>query len=139
VSDEAGASGDPEWRERELGRVVDIKEMTTAAWNEALRASRAETAEARLAAALLVAERDELADALRNLESAVRIYDVMLNEPAAGGLMSAEDYSAYLRGAWLGVEEAVVAARAQLPSETEQARAGSDGLSHGTDAPPENT
>ena len=63
---------------------------------------------------------NDLADALRDFEAAVRVYDVMLNEPAAGGLMSAEDYSAYLRGAWLGVEEAAVAARAALDRHTER-------------------
>jgi hypothetical protein len=67
-------------------------------------------------AKLEAAERraNDLADALRDFEGAVRVYDVMLNEPAAEGLMSAEDYSAYLRGAWLGVEEAAVVARAAL-------------------------
>ena len=55
-----------------------------------------------------------LQQALAGLESAVRILDVMLREPAAEGLMSAEDYRAYLQGAWLGVDEAADKARALL-------------------------
>lgn len=51
---------------------------------------------------------------LRELVDGVRILDVMLREPAAEGLMSAEDYRSYLSGAWLGVDEKTAAARAVL-------------------------
>lgn len=65
----------------------------------------AEAAEARCA---------RLQQALAGLESAVRILDVMLHEPAAEGLMSAEDYRSYVQGAWLGVDEAAEKAREAL-------------------------
>lgn len=55
-----------------------------------------------------------LQQALAGLESAVRILDVMLREPAAEGLMSAEDYRSYVQGAWLGVDEAAEKARDAL-------------------------
>ena len=64
-----------------------------------------------LAALALV---EETIQAARAFEEAVRIFDVMLNEPAAKGLMSAEDYETYYRGAWLGVDEAAVALREKL-------------------------
>ena len=51
---------------------------------------------------------------LRELVDAVRVLDVMLREPAAEGLVSAEDYRSYLQGAWLGVDEKTAAARAAL-------------------------
>ena len=44
----------------------------------------------------------------------MRILDVMLREPAAEGLMSAEDYRSYVQGAWLGVDEAAEKAREAL-------------------------
>ena len=56
----------------------------------------------------------DMEKALRELVDAVRVLDVMLREPAAEGLMSAEDYRAYLQGAWLGVDEKVEQARAAL-------------------------
>jgi hypothetical protein len=49
----------------------------------------------------------EMERVLRELVDGVRILDVMLREPAAKGLMSAEDYRSYLSGAWLGVDEKV--------------------------------
>lgn len=55
-----------------------------------------------------------LQQALAGLESAVRILDVMLREPAAEGLMSAEDYRSYVQGAWLGVDEAAKKVREAL-------------------------
>jgi ABC-type Fe3+-hydroxamate transport system substrate-binding protein len=54
----------------------------------------------------------EMERVLRELVDAVRIIDVMHREPAAKGLMSAEDYRSYLSGAWLGVDEKVEQARA---------------------------
>ena len=69
------------------------------------------------------AERDRLREALQALESATRILDVMLREPAAKGLMTAEDYRGYVNGAWLGVDEANVKARAALAApDTEETR-----------------
>jgi len=56
---------------------------------------------------------------LRELVDAARILDVMLREPAAKGLMSAEDYRSYLSGAWLGVDEKTAAARAVLSAREE--------------------
>lgn len=64
-----------------------------------------------------------LLSALRQLNDAVRIIDVMLNEPAAEGLMTAEDYRSYLGGAWLGVHEAQEAAAVALVEECERADA----------------
>jgi hypothetical protein len=61
----------------------------------------------------------EMERVLRELVDGVRILDVMLREPAAKGLMSAEDYRSYLSGAWLGVEEAAVVARAALDRQAE--------------------
>ena len=63
----------------------------------------------------------EMERALRELVDAVRILDVMLREPAAKGLMSAEDYRSYLSGAWLGVDEKTAAARAVLAAREEGA------------------
>jgi hypothetical protein len=68
----------------------------------------------------LEAAEDEVArlrEALEALESATRILDVMLREPAAKGLMTAEDYRGYVNGAWLGVDGANVKARAALGEE----------------------
>ena len=62
----------------------------------------------------LQSEVARLAKALQALENATRILDVMLREPAAKGLMTAEDYRGYVNGAWLGVDEANVKARAAL-------------------------
>lgn len=61
----------------------------------------------------------EMERVLRELVDAVRILDVMLREPAAEGLMSAEDYRSYLQGAWLGVDEKVEQARAALSAREE--------------------
>jgi len=61
----------------------------------------------------------DMEKALRELVDAVRILDVMLREPAAKGLMSAEDYRSYLSGAWLGVDEKTAAARAALSAREE--------------------
>ncbi len=58
----------------------------------------------------------EMERVLRELVDGVRILDVMLREPAAKGLMSADDYRSYLQGAWLGVDEKTAAARAVLPA-----------------------
>lgn len=60
----------------------------------------------------------EMERVLRELVDAVRIIDVMHREPAAKGLMSAEDYRSYLQGAWLGVDEKVEQARAALGNES---------------------
>ena len=78
--------------------------------------------DARITAALdLIEQRAaEMERALRELVDAVRILDVMLREPAAKGLMSAEDYRSYLSGAWLGVDEKTSAARAVLSTRKEQ-------------------
>jgi ribosomal protein S27AE len=73
---------------------------------------RAEAAEARLGEARQECAR--LQQALAGLESAVRILDVMLREPAAEGLMSPEDYRSYVQGAWLGVDEAAKKVREAL-------------------------
>ena len=61
----------------------------------------------------------EMERVLRELVDGVRILDVMLREPAAKGLMSAEDYRSYLSGAWLGVDEKTAAARAALSAREE--------------------
>jgi hypothetical protein len=61
----------------------------------------------------------DMEKALRELVDAVRVLDVMLREPAAEGLMSAEDYRSYLSGAWLGVDEKVEQARAALSAREE--------------------
>ena len=59
-------------------------------------------------------ENRQLREGLLELESAVRILDVMLREPAAKGLMSADDYRNYMQGAWLGVDQAAEKARTLL-------------------------
>jgi hypothetical protein len=81
----------------------ELLNVLVAAWEEMHR--EAAPLRARVAA---------LEAALTGLENATRILDVMLNEPAAEGLMTAEDYRSYLGGAWLGVDEAAEAARALL-------------------------
>jgi len=65
----------------------------------------------------------EMERVLRELVDGVRILDVMLREPAAKGLMSAEDYRSYLQGAWLGVDEKVEQARAALSASGARNRA----------------
>ena len=70
----------------------------------------------------MLAREKLLVEALEGLESAVRIFDVMLNEPATKGLMTPEDYESYFGGAWLGVAEAADKARAAL-SEAEKGEA----------------
>lgn len=98
----------PEW----CGRCGDAQ-RAEAAETEVARLGRCLTLETERA---IAAEGREfrLRDGLRRLENAVRIFDVMLNEPAAKGLMSAEDYQTYFRGAWLGVDEAAEQARSLL-------------------------
>jgi len=90
-------------RERLVGQIATVKTHMNGRCEHLT--ARAEAAEA---------ERGRLREALQALESATRILDVMLREPAAKGLMTAEDYRGYVNGAWLGVDEANVKARAAL-------------------------
>ena len=83
-----------------LGVLLSETEGERVGWKD-----RAEAAEA---------EVQRLREALQALGDATRLLDVMLREPAAKCLMTAEDYRVYVNGAWLGVDEANVKARAAL-------------------------
>lgn len=142
--DEARKTRDAKYRDVEqAARELSVERAARESAEAALRAAQQESAELRaaltdeldnwnperrptIAAELRAAQAraDELEKALTRLENATRILDVMLREPAFEGLTSAEDYRAYVQGAWLGVEEACDSARAVLAASPQASEKG---------------